>query len=246
MAVAMAGQIRAVRSACSIDETVIVAGVTASVCWRRSSRARRVALRVDPQAGTIVITLPVRGSRRVGLALLRTHEEWVAQRLSNLPAPIVIAAGNSIPVCGESHLIEYDPAHRGRATIRDRRIRVSGQPEFHARRVRDALHILATERFTHLASMKAEQISQRPRQVKVKDTRSRWGSCTANGVLMFSWRLIMAPEFVQDYVIAHEVAHLRYMNHALPFWKLTEELTIYREEATNWLTSNGASLLRTA
>nr|WP_245594110.1 MULTISPECIES: SprT family zinc-dependent metalloprotease [Acidiphilium] len=228
----------------STDESVVVGGILASIRWRRSARARRIALKIDPQLGAVVITLPPKGSRRAGLALLRGHETWVAERLAALPAPMMIAPGGTIPVSGTSHLIVIDPQHRGAAVIADSQIRLSGQPEFVARRVRDALQSLASEKFRLSAAAKASLIPAALRRVRVKDTTSRWGSCTADGSLMFSWRLVMAPDFVQDYVIAHEVAHLRHMNHAPAFWALTDRLTPHRAAATAWLHAYGAGLLR--
>jgi predicted metal-dependent hydrolase len=148
------------------------------------------------------------------------------------------------PVFGKTHLIIIDPKHRGTAVIANSQIRVSGQPEFLARRVRDALQSLACERFRVSAAVKANLIAAVLRRVRVKDTTSRWGSCTADGTLMFSWRLVMAPDFVQDYVIAHEVAHLRHMNHGLAFWALTDSLTPHRSAATAWLHDYGPGLLR--
>ncbi|MGI4955858.1 MAG: M48 family metallopeptidase, partial [Janthinobacterium lividum] len=84
----------------------------------------------------------------------------------------------------------------------------------------------------------------RPRRVVVKDTRTRWGSCTADGTVMLSWRLLLAPEAVQRYVVAHEVAHLRHMNHGERFWALVRELTPHRAAAEAWLRSRGAGLQR--
>jgi len=226
------------------NESVMIGGKMAALRWRRSSRARRIALKIDPRVGAIVITLPPRGSRRSGLALLHSHEAWVVAHLDALPGALVISAGNNIPVFGKPHLILHDPSHRGSTLIADSKIVVSGESEFIGRRVRDALRLLAADEFASKAKSKATAISTKPLLVKVKDTTSRWGSCTANGVLMFSWRLIMAPEFVQDYVISHEVAHLRYMNHAESFWQLTDSLTPYRSAASTWLKENGPKLLR--
>ncbi len=142
----------------STDESVVVGGILAPIRWRRSARARRIALKIDPQLGAVVITLPPKGSRRAGLALLRGHETWVAERLAALPAPMMIAPGGTIPVSGTSHFIVIDPQHRGAAVIADSQIRVSGQPEFVARRVRDALQSLASEKFRLSAAAKASLI----------------------------------------------------------------------------------------
>ncbi|HEX7389695.1 MAG TPA: SprT family zinc-dependent metalloprotease [Acidiphilium sp.] len=228
----------------SLEESVVIGGRTALVRWRRSSRARRVALKIDPQGGEIVITLPPRGSRRAGLALLHGHEDWIAAKLAALPAPTRLADGEIIPVCGTPRTIVHDPALRGGTSITASAIRVGGQKEFLARRVRDALRDLALQRFSQHSLETAAKIGIRPRKIRVKDTTTRWGSCAPDGTLMFSWRLIMAPDFVQDYVIAHEVAHLRHLNHGPAFWALTDQLTPYRITATNWLSTDGPGLLR--
>ncbi|MFT2093525.1 SprT family zinc-dependent metalloprotease [Acidiphilium sp.] len=225
-------------------EPVVIGGLQTSILWRRSARARRIALRIDPQGGRIVITLPPRGSRKAGLALLRGHEIWVAERLAALPAPVIIADGNEIPIFGRPHRIIHDPSLRGGAIIERAAIRIGGHPEFLARRVRDALHDLALRELSAQARDKAAHVGVRPAAIRVKDTRTRWGSCAANGTLMFSWRLIMAPSFVQDYVVAHEAAHLRHMNHGPDFWRLAEMLTPHRVAATSWLAAEGPGLLR--
>ena len=108
----------------------------------------------------------------------------------------------------------------------------------------DCLKRLARQRLTAMAVETAQRAALRPKTVRIKDTRSRWGSCAPDGTLAFCWRLICAPDFVQDYVVAHEVAHLRHMNHGPQFWTLTEQLTPYRPAATAWLASDGVSLLR--
>jgi predicted metal-dependent hydrolase len=227
----------------SARETILVHGREASLRWRRSARARRIGLRIDPVAGDIVITLPPRGSRRVGLSLLREHEAWVAARLDALPTALRIEPGGMIPVHGTPHRIVHAPEGRG-VVIREQAIHVAGGAEFLARRVRDALSLLARDHFSRMALERAGRADLKPSVVRVRDTSSRWGSCAADGALMFSWRLIMAPDFVQDYVVAHEVAHLRHMNHGPQFWALAEALTPHRGRATRWLNQHGQGLLR--
>jgi predicted metal-dependent hydrolase len=216
----------------------------ARIEWRRSARARRISLRIDPRLGIVVVTLPMRAPRAAGMALLRTHSDWVAERLAALPAHVRLADGASIPLHGLPTPICHMPQARGGAWLEDGRICVSGLPEYLPRRVRDFLRIEAQRSLSHLAHQKAADAGLRPSRVAIKDTRSRWGSCSPDGVLMFSWRLVMAPSWVQDYVTAHEVAHLRHMNHGPRFWALVEELTLHTDRAVEWLKVQGPGLLR--
>jgi predicted metal-dependent hydrolase len=225
-------------------ELVPVHGALARVAFRRSARARKISLRIDAAHGGIVITLPPRASRRAGLSLLQTHEAWVAEKLAELPEAMPFLAGALVPVDGRLHRIRPVATGRGGAWIEDGEILVTGGPEFLARRVTDCLKRLARQRLTAIAAEKGKLAGLTPRVVRVKDTRTRWGSCAPDGTLAFCWRLICAPEFVQDYVVGHEVAHLRHMNHGEKFWALTEELTPHRAAASAWLGSNGQALLR--
>jgi len=225
-------------------EMVPVQGALALVAFRRSARASKISLRIDPAQGGVVITLPPRASRRAGLSLLQTHEAWVAEKLAALPTALPFIAGASVPVSGVPHIITPSPSGRGGAWILDGQIFVTGGPEFLARRVTDCLKRLARQRFSVIASEKGRLADLTPRRVRVKDTRTRWGSCAPDGTLAFCWRLILAPDFVQDYVVGHELAHLRHMDHGRQFWALTDRLTTHRQAATSWLGTNGPTLLR--
>jgi len=225
-------------------ELIPVHGELARVAFRRSDRARKISLRVDAAQGGIVITLPPRASRRAGLLLLQTHEAWVAEKLAELPTALPFVPGALVPVLGEPHVIAPVPQGRGGAWIEGGQICVTGGPEFLARRVTDCLKRLARQRLTALTAEKSRLAGLSPRAVRVKDTRTRWGSCAPDGTLAFCWRLICAPEFVQDYVVGHEVAHLRHMNHGPKFWALVDELTPHTKAAIPWLRAEGARLLR--
>ncbi|OYV36178.1 MAG: zinc metallopeptidase [Rhodospirillales bacterium 20-64-7] len=225
-------------------ELVPVQGVLATVAFRRSARAAKISLRIDAAQGGIVITLPMRASRRAGLSLLHAHEAWVAEKLAELPQALPFLPGAVVPVHGVPHIILPSLRGTGGAWIEDGTILVTGAPEFLARRVADCLKRLARQKLTALAAEKARQAGLTPKCVRIKDTRTRWGSCAPDGTIAFCWRLICAPEFVQDYVVGHEVAHLRHMNHGRQFWALTEQLTAHRTEAAAWLAANGQALLR--
>lgn len=232
------------------SETVVLrpgalgAPVGCPVRWNRSTRARRVSLRIDARAGEVVVTLPMRAGRRAGMALLTTHAAWVMQRLAALAPPVELAPGVEVPLGGKPHVIRHDPAARGGAFLDGRAIVVSGRPEFLARRVKDFLRAEAKRRIAILAEGHAATLGVKIRAIRLKDTHSRWGSCAPDGTLAFSWRLLMAPDWVLDYVVAHEVAHLRELNHSSRFWAHVAALTPNREPAQDWLRENGPALLR--
>lgn len=220
------------------------------VRWRRSARARHVTLRIDPRAAAVVVTLPPRTGRKQGMALLVAHSGWVAERLGALHPAIPFACGTLLPVAGQWIRIRHEPGLRGtRLAPPDHGqipsdLVVGGSADHLARRVGDWLKAEARRHFAQAALAKAQLLGRRIRRVAVKDTRSRWGSCAPDGTLSFSWRLLLAPPEVIDYVIAHEVAHLAEMNHGPRFWATVETLTPHGGFAKAWLHGEGGSLLR--
>lgn len=213
------------------------------VVWRRSARARRISLRVDPRSGTVVLTLPARAARAAGLAVLQAHAGWVRERLARLPAPVRLQDGAMVPLGGVPHRVRHRPGLGG-SVVAGGELQVGGAPEALPRRVTDLLRGEARRSLGAQAAAKAGRAGLALGGVVVRDTRSRWGSCTAAGTLMFCWRLVMAPLPVQDYVVAHEVAHLRHMDHGRAFWALVDSLTPHRRMAEAWLSAEGAGLQR--
>lgn len=226
------------------SETIAVGGAEARVLWRRNPRARRVSLSIEPQGGRVVVTLPPRSGRRAGLALLRAEAGWVSAHLAALPGAVPFVPGAVVPLGGVPYRIRHRPECRRGVWLEGEEIAVSGAAAFLARRVRDFLRAEARRTFLGRVAEKAAGRGLVARRVSVRDTLSRWGSCGADGALSFSWRLVMAPPFVQDYVVAHEVAHLRHLNHGPRFWGLVAELTPHREAAVAWLRAEGPRLLR--
>ncbi|HWX50405.1 MAG TPA: SprT family zinc-dependent metalloprotease [Roseomonas sp.] len=212
--------------------------------WRISKRARRVSLRIDPVRGEVVITLPPGVGRRAGLALVRRHDGWVVSRLRALAPPLRLAAGVAVPVGDVPHLIHHESSRHGPALLHDGRILVGGGEEALPRRVLALLRAEASLRIAPRAWRHAAALGVVPRGIRLKDPRSRWASCAVDGTLAFSWRLVMAPPWVLDYVVAHEVAHLREMNHSPRFWANLARLTPHRAAAHGWLRQHGPRLLR--
>ncbi len=226
------------------SEIVVLPGGPARIEWRRSLRARRVSLRIDPRGGAVVVTLPSRAARHAGMALLMNNAAWVAQRLAALPGAVAFTDGATIPLHGRPHMICHRPAARGGVWLEDGEVCVAGDAEFLARRVADFLRAEARRVLVPLVERKAALARVQPGRITLRDTSSRWGSCAANRNLAFSWRLVMSPDYVQDYVVAHEVAHLRHMNHGPTFWALVAEITPHMPAGMAWLRTHGMSLLR--
>ena len=218
--------------------------VECPVRWQRSARARKMSLRIDPCAGEVVVTLPPRASRRQGMALLTAHAAWVTERLGALAPVVPFADGARVPLGGVPHAVRHAPELRGGVVLREGEILVSGEAGFLRRRVADFLRAEARRRIAVLAGPHAAALGVRPRAVRLKDTRTRWGSCAPDGTLAFSWRLVMAPDWVLDYVVAHEVCHLRELNHSPRFWAHVSSRTPHRAAAQDWLRRHGPGLLR--
>ena len=211
---------------------------------RVSSRARRIALRVDPAARKVELVLPSGVSTSDGLRFAAAKQGWIAARLAALPAPAPFREGAIVPVFGAPHSVQReDDTASPAVTIRDGEIRVRGEPEHVARRVRDHLIGMARRECALRARALAARIDRKVARVAVRDTKSRWGSCSGRGNLAFSWRLIFAPEWVIDYVVAHEVAHLVEMNHGERFWRVVDSLSPNSAAARAWLKTHRNRLL---
>ncbi len=230
---------------------IVVPHGTASyrVALRRSAKARRYTLRVCSGSGEIVLTLPSRADLRTASDFAARHTGWIAARLARLPEMVAIEPGATIPFRGVPHRVEHRPAGRGTVRVETTAdgspvLAVSGLPEHAARRVRDFLKREASKDLSAAAARYAAALDVTVAGITLRDTRSRWGSCTASGRLNFSWRLIMAPPMVLDYLAAHEATHRREMNHSNRFWRLLREVCPATDEAESWLDRNGPGLHR--
>jgi len=214
------------------------------VVYRRSPRARRLSLRVDVRAGGIVVVMPKRTSEAAAADFVARNAGWVMHQLAKLPQSRSFTPGDEIPVLGLPRLIRHEPGGRGAVALETEALRVSGGLEHVPRRVRDFLKTLARREMLSRALATAARLGRKPTRVTVRDTATRWGSCSPAGALSFSWRLILAPEWVLDYVIAHEVAHLKEMNHGPRFWALVHTLVPEPAKARAWLSRHGGALHR--
>jgi len=228
---------------------VDIAGTRVPVVLRRNANAKNMILRVEggrkaDDPDKVAVTLPHRASEREALKFVASKTDWIAGKLTSMPKRIALSEGAVIPFLDTELCIVHTPEAR-RGVWRDGlNIRVSGSPEFLTRRVTDWIKRQARDEITRRVAVKSESVGKIPGRISVRDTRSRWGSCAANGNLSFSWRLIMAPDFVFDYVIAHEVSHIVEHNHGDRFWTLVDGLTPRMADAKHWLRQNGERLHR--
>jgi predicted metal-dependent hydrolase len=230
------------------EHNIEIGGRTVPVRLRTNARARRIILRTDStrpdgRAG-VVVTLPRGVVAAEALAWTASQTSWIARQLGKLPDRIPFAAGAVIPLFGQDLVVRSAPEARRGVWTDSEAIYVSGRPEHLARRLADWLKREARKHITERAREKAQALGVKIGRVSVRDTKSRWGSCAVNGNLNFSWRLVMTPEFVFDYVVAHEVAHIREHNHGRGFWQLVETITGETERARAWLNAYGAGLHR--
>lgn len=218
-------------------------GRSVQVAVKRSALARRISLRIDPARGAVLM-LPVKARLAEGERFLLAHRVWLAERLARLPGPVALGDGASVPLLGVPHPVRHVPGARRGVWVEGGEILVSGLPEHVGRRTADFLKSEAKRLIAPRAQDMAARLGRKTGRITVKDTRSRWGSCSSAGDLAFSWRLVLAPEQILDYVVAHEVAHLEQMNHSPAFWAVVESLVGDHRPARRWLKVNGAGLHR--
>lgn len=215
---------------------------------RSPAQALRYSLRVPSAGKAPVLTIPRDGHLEEGLAFLDRHRPWLAHRLARRPDATPFVEGMLLPLRGVDHVIRHSGQVRGGVRIvpaegeAPAALVVSGRPEFLARRVGAYLRQEAEQALTEASHRYAATLGVRFRKVTIKDTRSRWGSCTATGDLAYSWRIILAPPPVLDYLAAHEVAHLIEMNHSARFWRIVARLCPDWRQQRDWLKRHGARL----
>ena len=217
------------------------------VALKRMATSRRFTLRVRAASRDVLLTMPSRSTLKAAREFAERHAGWIGARLARLPRPIAFAHGETIPLRGVDHTIVHRPTARGVVWIEageTQRLCVSGEKPHVARRVGDYLKREAKRDLEIAVARHAARLNVTPRRIVVRDTASRWGSCSTTGTLNFSWRLILAPAYVLDYLAAHEVSHIVHMNHSPMFWKLTRRLFPETETAEAWLKTNGAGLHR--
>lgn len=211
---------------------------------KRNRRARRMTLRIDATHDCAILVLPTYVALAEGLEFARSKAGWLQDKLAELPERLAFADGAVLQVLGRGVTIRHEPGLGARVVEENGVLRVGGDATLLRGRVLRWLKAEARRAIVPLAAERAALIGKKHKRVTLRDSRSRWGSCSSDGSLSFCWRLVLAPAEVLDYVVSHEVAHLAEMNHSARFWDVVERLTPHRETARRWLAANGAALQR--
>ena len=210
------------------------------ITLRRSARTRRFSLRVSRMDGRVTLTLPPRAREGEAMAFAATQEAWLRRALAGLPAVAGVTLGTEVPV--EGRMLRMTAGAGRVVRIEGDALLVPGDAAQAGRRVQAFLKALARTRLAAASDRYAALVGRSFVAMSLRDPRSRWGSCTADGALMYSWRLVMAPPDVLDYVAAHEVAHLVEMNHSPAFWAVVARLRPDWQRQRDWLRTRGGDL----
>jgi len=212
---------------------------------RVNRRAKQLILKVDPITGEILVTSPSKRALPEAIAFAQERIEWIANQLDDNLKAKPFREGMSVPYQGVIHTILRGGGPRSPVEIDTDVlpvIRVGGDEAHLNRRIRDWMIKEARRELTVRVDRYCQEIDRKRRVIRIRDTRTRWGSCSSDGTLSFSWRLIMAPPDIIDYVAAHECSHLIHMNHSPAFWRQVARLGVNARYAENWFNKNGAEL----
>ncbi len=227
-------------------QLILQNGETIEIAKKRSWKAKRIIIRISANKGVELI-IPARASEKKAKEFLNNKSLWVINKYNEIKQRIIdksifFSIGARIPIMGEFYTITHSGLFRGISYIKDDNLVISGDIASIERKAKDFLIKLAKAEITKIADIKARQVGKNYKKIRLKDTSSRWGSCSTKGNLSFSWRLIMAPVDVMNYVVCHEIAHLKEHNHSAKFWHLVSVLCPDYEVSYNWLKNKGNSL----
>lgn len=228
------------------DFQLDVDGISLPVRVTENDRAKRLILRIAPGGSSLKVTAPHHIGDDEIEAFVEKNRSWVAARLGRMPARMIIEEGSTIPYRGIDHKIVSSGKLRGLVESRTQddmpTLIVPGEGDTIRRKLVGWLKQEARRELDAAVMRHCEQIGVRPKRLRITDTTSRWGSCSSTRTLSFSWRIIMAPPEILDYLAAHEVAHLVEMNHSKKFWALTRRLCPETDKHKSWLRVHGARL----
>jgi predicted metal-dependent hydrolase len=219
-------------------------GKAVVLSFRRNARCRRMVLRLTPDGAGVAITLPLRASVAEALRFVENSKDWIIKTMAARAPTVAFSDGQCVSYKGLPHTIRATGGKRGLVSCADTSIIVPGDHAHVPRRLRDWFSAQAKSELTFASQAYAAAMGVKFRRLTLRDQNTRWGSCSASGDLSYSWRLILAPPHVLDYVAAHEVAHLKEMNHGPRFWRLVITHCKTAKESRRWLREHGRELHR--
>ena len=208
-------------------------------------RARRISVRICPTRREAIATAPTRRHLKRAVDFAAERAGWIASELARLPQGVSLLPGALAPLRGQMHELVYEHGRsppRIESGERPRIVAPAPDTELFKARLMRFFKAEARADLELRVAAHGRTLGVKPVKIQVKELRSRWGSCTVEGVLSFSWRVVLAPNFVLDYLAAHEVAHLVHLNHSDKFWTLTRRLFRDTDKAEAWLNAYGAQL----
>jgi predicted metal-dependent hydrolase len=209
-------------------------------------RARRLSIRIDARAGEAVLIAPSERKLAEVVAFARTKTSWMRERLAERPLGTPLEPGGVIDLFGKpTRLVAVGGAGAARLTedADGPLIASGGEGEAYARRVENLFKRVARETLQTRTDVHLRTLGQRPVKMSIADPKSRWGSCSPhNRSIRYSWRVVMAPPAVIDYLAAHEVAHLVHADHSPAYWAVVQRLVGDHRPHRKWLRDNGPAL----
>ncbi|MBG77890.1 MAG: hypothetical protein CL570_02525 [Alphaproteobacteria bacterium] len=214
---------------------------------KHNARAGRIVMRLNTKTRKIDLTIPKWMSLHDAKAFTDQNKRWIDDKLQTLGQSIPFEHGQTIPLLGRDRTItiqENPNSARTTFTLTAHELLMMTHLENPAPKIEKHLKAIARQEFEPRLHDKAAQIGHNINKLTLRDPLSRWGSCSHDGNIMLSWRLILAPPAAMDYVIAHEVAHLRHMDHSKAFWALCKDLSDDYSAGHSWMREHGNTLMR--
>jgi len=209
---------------------------------KTSLKAKRISLKIDAKKKLPVVTLPKFCTANYAIDFIERHLDWIDESLNKIPEKVIFNHGDQISIMGQIYEVNHCPDARAGVWLEDGKVNISGGAEFLNSRLKNFIKKVAKNELSKLARQKAKDINCYVNNIVVKDTKTRWGSCSTKSNINFSWRIVLAPSIVIDYLISHEVCHLIHHNHSKEFWAELDNLAIDMKTGKEWLKESGNGL----
>jgi predicted metal-dependent hydrolase len=221
-----------------------IGDISIDLVVRAHGAAKSIRLSWDPLGHKVLLTLPKGVSLQKGLKFFEQQQAWVLKQVGAQNKRRTFAHGEVFPFMGELFTISHSPSSRTHISLKDRTLQIEGEEQKLSAVVTAWLRFQAVGIFRQRSLECAEELNVTINKIRVRELRTIWGSCSTEGNLTYSWRLVMAPEEIVHYICAHEVSHLREKNHSSRFWAIVESLCPHYKTARQWLRTEGKTLFQ--